>query len=107
MAVVRATAVRALRALLGMVTSFPPGDSNIFLLYVFPALQVFCTCCVRARGGRGLLLLSVLLLLRPCCELHRLVLRRLWLVNTAVRADCLCVTPLTPHVPKLKHNDIR
>lgn len=38
--VVRATAVRSLRALLGMVTSFPPSDSNIFLLYIFPALQV-------------------------------------------------------------------
>ncbi|CAM9232680.1 unnamed protein product [Pylaiella littoralis] len=37
--VVRATAVRSLRALLGMVTSFPPSDSNIFLLYIFPALQ--------------------------------------------------------------------
>lgn len=40
MSVVRATAVRSLRALLGMVTSFPPSDSNIFLLYIFPALQV-------------------------------------------------------------------
>ena len=39
-AVVRATAVRSLRALLGMVTSFPPSDSNIFSLYIFPALQV-------------------------------------------------------------------
>lgn len=39
--VVRATAVRSLRALLGMVTSFPPSDSNIFLLYIFPALQVY------------------------------------------------------------------
>lgn len=38
--VVRATAVRSLRALLGMVTSFPPSDSSIFLLYIFPALQV-------------------------------------------------------------------
>lgn len=38
--VVRATAVRSLRALLGMVTFFPPSDSNIFLLYIFPALQV-------------------------------------------------------------------
>ncbi|CAM9976609.1 unnamed protein product, partial [Hapterophycus canaliculatus] len=39
--VVRATAVRSLRALLGMVTSFPPSDSSIFLLYIFPALQRF------------------------------------------------------------------
>lgn len=44
--VVRATAVRSLRALLGMVTSFPPSDSNIFLLYIFPALQVRFRDCV-------------------------------------------------------------
>ncbi|CAN0372925.1 unnamed protein product, partial [Discosporangium mesarthrocarpum] len=37
---VRATALRSLRALLSMVTSFPPSDSNIFTLYIFPALQV-------------------------------------------------------------------
>lgn len=50
--VVRATAVRSLRALLGMVTSFPPSDSNIFLLYIFPALQVTNTA-VREVGGEG------------------------------------------------------
>lgn len=56
--VVRATAVRALRALLGMVTYFPPSDSSIFLLYIFPALQV--------RGGEWLVLRSGFVLeLRP------------------------------------------